>query len=96
MSSITITTQNSLPGLLLPHYESIRRIPDGVYQIAGRCIGPCGGPMWILRQGENTYLLDQAFYEWIQQQQPSSADQPPPHAEKAVNTLPAQYQSGLK
>ncbi|NWK79878.1 hypothetical protein [Aquitalea sp. LB_tupeE] len=69
MPLLTINAHNSLPGLVLPDFESVRRIPAGVYDIVGRCTGPCGGPMWILRQGENAWLLDQAFYEWLLEQQ---------------------------
>ena len=69
MPVLVINTSNSLPGLSLPDFESVRRIPTGAYDIVGRCIGPCGGPMWILRQGEDAWLLDQAFYEWLLEQQ---------------------------
>lgn len=69
MPLLALDASNSLPGLSLPDFESVRRIPAGVYQIAGRCSGPCGGPMWILRQGDEAWLLDQAFYEWLQERQ---------------------------
>lgn len=75
MPVLVINASNSLPGLSLPDFESVRRIPAGVYQIAGRCSGPCGGPMWILRQGDDAWLLDQAFYEWLQEQQARPAPQ---------------------
>lgn len=69
MPVLVINTSNSLPVLSLPDFESVRRIPTGTYDIVGRCLGPCGGPMWILRQGEDAWLLDQAFYEWLLEQQ---------------------------
>ena len=75
MPVLIINTDNSLPGLTLPEFESVRRIPPGQYVIVGRCIGPCGGPMWILRQGDDAWLLDQAFYEWLQDQQPQTEQQ---------------------
>lgn len=68
MPLLVINAGNSLPGLSLPDFESVRRIPAGSYQIAGRCCGPCDSPMWILRLGDDTWLLDQAFYEWLQEQ----------------------------
>ena len=68
MHILTITPMNSLPALNLPTFESILRLPPGKYIVAGRCIGPCGGPMWILRQGNETFLLDQAFYDWMHEQ----------------------------
>lgn len=73
MPVLTIHACNSLPGLALPEFESVRRLPAGVYDIAGRCTGPCGGPMWVLRHGNDAWLLDQAFYEWLQEQQTQPA-----------------------
>lgn len=72
MPVLAIHAGNSLPALSLPDFESVRRIPAGVYDIAGRCIGPCGGPMWILRHGDDAWLLDHAFYEWLLEQQAQS------------------------
>ena len=65
MEQLVITPGFCPPGIIAHTNESVRHIPSGRYTIAGLSIGSDGERLLTLQQGDISYLVDEAFLEWV-------------------------------